>query len=431
MSERTEGQNICWDTPPLPGLEATSADSCTPSSESKPSPPICGDNEVAYDSSRALRALRHGSGQAAPPTSATTALGRELQDLSAQPMDMSDPTKVKGRLTQLGALYRKSLANNPILARQSRLMAARYIEQAKKAGIANEFLRDLAQPLGIHLPIVKGIRVSIGNIFGNYAPGKAVQKIVANVGMSDAEHDPVVTDSRVTLGRSQELAAGLSRQPIHLDHRNYDGPIGEIITVSPSSQARAHYTVHKTSHAKAAQRGYALFTSANYSIDETRPATATIVDGTAHNLYVAPHVDGIVTIKNGQLAIRNAQETDIYAAMEEGLKSGGTLFQSNLLVHHGRNIVPQEGASKDYDVRRVLVTFGDGRYGMIQINEYLNLYELGEVLRKIPGIQSAVNVDTGGSNVAGYRDLDGHYTNLGETDDLGDPVTTATVFYIE
>ncbi len=330
-------------------------------------------------------------------------------------------------LKTLADIYRLAEQQDPAVSRKCRITAAEYVKFALKNGVEKDTLRELVVPFGIHLPIVKSFTIQIGNVVSNYGPGRAAQKITAEV-MEEEQHDSRFTDSPVSVS--------LGDWAIHNGLQGFDISIGTeaigfLIRIKPDSGLNLGYTVEELSHEGAEQKGYRLFAAANYSVNETIPATVSIVNGEPSNLYVAPHMDGIVVIRNGKPEIFNADRTDIFKVMDETMAQGGTMFQSNLIVHNGTNTVPKDGSSYSADIRRILVTFNDGSYGIVQIDDYIDLYEAGQILTKIPNLVHAVNLDTGGSNVAGYQQEDGSYYHTGETEDYGFPVTSATIVYVK
>ena len=182
---------------------------------------------------------------------------------------------------------------------------------------------------------------------------------------------------------------------------------------------------------------YLVFSSANYRTDETdletgnwHPATLAIVGGKPFNLFVDPSIDGLVTIKDGKPQISNQKEMNeaqVISFVDSSIDNGNTVFQSSLLVFKGKNLVPANASRPSLDNRRVLATFQDGSYGIIQINKHLKLDELSDFLSKIPGIENAVNLDTGGGNLGGFADKNGHYQLFNDTADY----EQAALFYIK
>lgn len=392
-------------------------------------PPL--EPEGARAASVELEAMRARESRPTGPPEKDPASWAKYRDL----VD-TDPTKtdVKSRLASLLAIRRAALAaDDGRLARLCQSTAARYVKFAMEHGMDKDDLRTVASKLSIFLPKVKGITMQVGNIASNYSPGSAAAKIWAKVGADTDEHDALFTETPVTvLPHKQPLKGGLERQMLRLEDKEYpDNPIGSLIRVPAGASVRAGYVVVKTSHEDAGRRGYALFAAANYSIDETRPATVSIVRGGTQNLYVVPDMDGIVVMRDGKPEILNARNEDIFQLMDDTMDSEGTMFQTNLLIFEGKNIVPEKGTGEDKDQRRLLVTFDDGSYGIVEIHEYVDFYEAAQMVTKIPGLKSAVNLDTGGSDVAGYTTLRGEVVFTGETEDFGGDTSTATVFYVK
>lgn len=319
---------------------------------------------------------------------------------------------VRKRLEFLASAYEKALQNHDLdFARECQLQAARDIQFAEQNKMNLDALRPIAARLGVHIPTVKSISVSIGNI-NNYTPGHFAQKVIKNV--TESGHDEYLIGAKIKMVPTHKnLRGGLRHFNIVIPNystiksaQEEEKVIGELIMVPPNAPVSIYYKVQNMTTREIAEKFIPLvFSSANYSINETTPATLSIVNGNPYNLYVSSSMDGLVVIRNGRPEVHNAREEDVFQLAREALSSNGTIFQTHLIVYRGRSIVP-ENASDSKDVRRVLVIFNDGSYGIIHFSEYLDLYELGRILEKIPGINAAVNLDTGGSDVSGYHTAD-------------------------
>jgi hypothetical protein len=364
---------------------------------------------------------------------------RQLQQISNSKPNVSN---VKPRLEVLASIYDKGYAHNDAeLCRQCQLVASKYVLFAKQNKIIDDSLRNTAKKLGVYIPFIsKSLVLAASNVFFNYNPLHAVTKItskattkISSAVFGDEQHEDLYAGSPIrTSEHEAPLPGGIQHLNLILGSGDSEKNIGEMIVVKPeNNDVIAGYSVEELSHDDAVQKGFLAFCAANYSIDGTRPATATIMNGDPRNLYVDPKMNGIVVMKNGKPTILNSKDADIYDQMENALISKGTMFQSNLLIRNGKNIVQAAGSSTDKEIRRLLVTFYDNSYGIVQINENVDLYEAGEILEKLPNIKDAVNFDTGGSNVAGYLRADGKPAeNTGEKNTII-KVTSATMFYIK
>ncbi len=346
-------------------------------------------------------------------------------------------SNVFSQLEFLASAYDKGLAQNDAeLCRQCQLLASKHVLFAKQNKMQiDEPIKETARRLGVHIPSdSKTFVAQLINVTINYSPSNAAQKIGGSF-FEKQYHDRYAKAHLSTSEHEIKLPGGIQHYNLFLESERVQDNIGEMIHVSADNNVvSAGYTVERFSHQEAAQKGYLVFCAANYSsskVNRPIPATASIVSGKAHNLYVDATMHGIVVMKNGRPEIFDTRENDIHGLMEKSLVSGGTMFQCNLLVKNGGNIVPAQGSSHEVSLRRVLATFNDGSYSIIQINRYVDLYDAGEILAKIADIKNAVNLDTGGSNVAGYRYGDANYQFIGETRNLIGTVTSATMFYVK
>lgn len=362
---------------------------------------------------------------------------KQLQQISTSKVTALN---AKPRLEALASIYDKAAAHNDAeLCRECQLLASKCILFAKQNKIIDDSFRTAAKKLGVFIPFIsKSFVLSALNTF-NYNPihagtkilSKATTKISSAVFGDDLHEQTGPGPIRISQHEAP-LQGGIQHLNLIFGSDYAEEKIGEMIIVKPENHdVSAGYTVEELSNDKAVTKGYLAFCAANYSIDGTRPATVSIVNGKSFNLYVDPKMNGIVVMKNGKPAILNSKDTDIYDQMETALISGGTMFQTNLLVRNGKNIVQDAGSSPDKEFRRLLVTFYDGSYGIVQIDKFVDLYDAGTILANIPNIKDAVNFDTGGSNVAGYLRADGQPPeNMGEKNALI-TVTSATMFYIK
>ncbi len=307
------------------------------------------------------------------------------------------------------------------LAKKIRFFAIKYIILAQKNKLNLGEVRASAARIGIKIPYDFGVPSKVLHIFqlGIQHPKSATKKIFNNI--SKNEHDPIYEDPDIRISSSfSKIAGGLKKHNIYLHKNNSNTKIGEMIPIPLDAHVSAGYTNKQADQKAAIYQKYILFSSAAYSIRDLNglfanpklpncPAALSITNGKPDNLFVSSSLHGIVIIKDGRPLILDAREIDVINIIEDALNSKGTVFQSNLIIHEAKNIVPKEDSSLRKDVRRVLVTFTDGSYGIIQINKHIDLYELGEILAKIPNIKEAVNLDTGGGNMGGYQNNNGKF----------------------
>ena len=314
----------------------------------------------------------------------------------------------------LSSLYDKAVAYKDVrLVQVCQLLASKCILAVMQKDVPVEArLRSLAEKLCIHLPL------KMDPLFDNNGSLSAAPK--KNIDLIDdvlgGQHQLSCTESSLKISEHEiPLSGGIKHLKLEIETPYEHETLGEMMVVEPrNNEVYAAYVAESPAHEPAAQKGRLLFCAANFSFSPKFPATATIAAGKSVNLYVDSTMRGIVLLENGSPKILDSRENDIHVLMDRTISSGGTLFQCNLLVKDGMNIVPVQGSSSETSMRRLLVTFNDGSYGIVQIDKCVDLYDAGHVLAKIPGIKNAVNFDAGGSK---ERTLIGH-------------VGSATMFYV-
>lgn len=357
-----------------------------------------------------------------------------LDDIERTPPSRSE---INSKFEQVAQIYSRSVASgDKDLALRARLLAVKFVYQMEKDGLGKES-RETAKTLGIYVPITANkASKAIKGLWNS--PSTTTQKLWANTfGGSDLNFSTVTVQTRA----EEKIGPGRAHAVIASDDGTNFKRIGDM-TKFPAGGTRVNYTVYSrpVSQDAALMKGDLAFSSASYItfIDgkgtdrRATPAALSIRDGKADNLRISPTMHGIIMITNGQPQIinqKNMSTEDRLNFVRKALETGGTLFQSNLLVFNGKNIVPENGSSKEVDVRRVLATFADGSFAIISFTESLNIYDLGHVLEKL-GVQAAVNLDTGSWNVGGaggnsYGSTAGHsgYTFLTVTPSSAGVVT--------
>jgi hypothetical protein len=323
---------------------------------------------------------------------------------------------VIARLNWLSQAYSQAKTHNKVgLAEKYLALAAVHVRFIVKAEIPiTPNIKAMLTSMDIYLPqetdkrggIRSGVSKAI-HIAGLLvsSPGSTIDKIVANTsddsGIGDASLGGVSAAHKAKDGLEVRVIYGWDGT--YANGTKKYVPIGKII--SPTNDGViAGFTVQETNDDAGKERRYLAFSSATgftgYS-DDAHPAALSIVDGIHSNGYLSPSMDGIVVIENGKVKIYNVNKTEMAERIARALLSNQSAFQSNLLVDRGENIVSPESSGKR-DQRRILATFMDGTSAIIQLDPYLSLYEAAQIIRNIPGINNAVNLDTGGGNVGGY-----------------------------
>jgi|GEM_PF-2891183 len=325
----------------------------------------------------------------------------------------------KSLLIELVGLYEKAAASGKRdLARKCQTAAIKIVLFVAKNKLEIEGFKENAGKLGIKIPSAQSNWKKA--FAGSYSTNALIQKAAANTFSPGGRQDFYTTaavDSKETDEQVKEGMAVYDLQVI-CDESGALRSIGKAIVVSGQSMLKLGYLAGEpVSYNTAKQRNYLVFASANYTSIKNTPATLSIKGGKPHNLYLSPDMHGLVIIKNGRPKIINikkvnqdgAVEVDyakVQEATETALAEGGTVFQTNLIVYNGQSIVPPAGSEKR-DVRRALVIFDDGSFGIVNFSESITLYELSKLLEstQVEGKQvaTAVNLDTGGCNVGGYR----------------------------
>jgi len=324
-------------------------------------------------------------------------------------------------LTILKDIYKKrNDGGDPALARECQLTAIKYVTFVYEKMNPEPFV-DLASSLGIFIP-TKVSRSQKATHVASQAvnnPGHTLGKIWENIGTT--AHRPEYASGKVELAPTgNQLSDGVESYALILNGEK----IGEVLMVPEKAAVSASYQVYSDQDYAGYNYGentkdFILFTSANYSSNfvDNIPATLSIVDGVPRNLFVSPQMHGLVTVENGRPRVSNLKLNPPLPIISGALAPGSniSLFQSNLIVDGGHNVVPDQESSATRDKRRVLVTGTEpGRFGIVQVSSFVDLHELGNLVARLPNIGSAVNLDTGGCDLAGYRATNGSFTWLGD-----------------
>ena len=349
---------------------------------------------------------------------------------------------VESRLEWLAMAYQKALEiGDQEFAYHCQAQASLDASFIVSSGMDREPFREVASSLGIIFPKAKGIAnrsyqaaskvLHIGKLY-LADPKSATDKILANVA---GEQDAIDWDEATATSEGEHLSSGMRQYRIEVDvtddaSRTERINIGRIIVVSPSQRVSVGYRVGEETFETASLGLDVLFTSssyfAGYSEELRYPSMLSVAEGQPHNLFIDPNADGLVVFEGGGFTIVHADEINVVALLGETLGSKRSIFQSNLLIYKGENLV-QAGSSSERGVRRLLVSFTDGSHGIVNVEEYVTLSEAALIAAKIPKIESAVNLDTGGGNVAGVMGDDGEILNLGAP--RTNPFTLSMVYY--
>ncbi|MFA4844853.1 MAG: hypothetical protein WC632_07920 [Candidatus Margulisiibacteriota bacterium] len=341
-------------------------------------------------------------------------------------------SNTRQNLTILAEIFKKAIEkNDQSLARECQLTAVKYVAFIYEK-LNPEPFADTAASLGIHIPNKISRSKKAGHIASQiyYNPSHALGKIMENVGKGG--HRPEYISGSVELtATGNRLSGGVENFALHLNNEK----IGEVLMVPPEAAVSASYLVYDQQDYTGYDYGestkdFILFSSANYASDfvDNIPATLSIVNGKPRNLFLAPQMHGLVTIDNGRPKINNIKLQPPLPIISAALAPGSSvsMFQTNLIVDGGQNLVPDKESSPSRDRRRVLLTGGEGQYGIVQVNSYVDLFELGSIVAKLPNVGSAVNLDTGGCDLAGYRTTGGGFVWLGDKE-----AKTITLFGIK
>ena len=142
------------------------------------------------------------------------------------------------------------------------------------------------------------------------------------------------------------------------------------------------------------------------SLSAAMPVGFTVHEGEELNTFLDRNNHAIVVITDGQLAVYDYSKTPWGNLAEaKGMVNflhfyrgqHSSVFQSHLLVHDSKARVGTN-SSPDQGSRRVLLTLYDNNAAMAYFESPVTLYETAKILEQIPGIRSAVNLDTGLNN---------------------------------
>lgn len=336
-----------------------------------------------------------------------------------------EPTQsnAKQNLTELAEVYKKSIAKNDLaLARECQLVAIKYIAFVYEKMNPDPFI-DLGVQLRIYIPskITRSQKAThiASQVVSN--PGHTLGKMWENIGKT-AHRAEFASGTVALTPTGNQLSDGVESYALNLNGEK----IGEVLMVPEKAAVSASYHVFELQDYTGYTYGentkdFILFTSANYTSDfvDNIPATLSIVNGQPRNLFLSPQMHGLVTVEQGRPRISNLKLNPPLPMIAEAIAPGSnvSLFQSNLIVDGGQNQVLDKESSTTRDKRRVLVTGTEpGKFGIVQVNSFVDLYELGNLVSRLPNIGSAVNLDTGGCDLAGYRTTSGSFTWLGDKD---------------
>ncbi|MFA5839410.1 MAG: hypothetical protein WC890_01985 [Candidatus Margulisiibacteriota bacterium] len=391
-----------------------------------PSPPVTGQDkrqEICCD--EALWNV--GTQSCGSPLSEESNAIRLWEAEGLSPSSQAIPT----RLEKLSQVYQKAVKDNAVeLAQRCQILAMKYVQAAEKSNMNRESIRPLAESMGIYIPRSRGRIAGVAHVASLYSSNSSGTSMKIQANLIDSGQDPQYINADLSFTSETPIlfgGQGVAGIDISLLIDGTPTIVGKIIVVDQNI-ASLEYLPKEMNGPKAAQEGWIVFSSANYSVTvgnypncTTVPGTISIRDGIPSNLYPSSST-GAVVIRNGVPEILQANPDEMVALAAEAMSSGGTMFQSHLLVHNGESIVPTS-SDTDRDVRRVLITLDSGGFALVQIDEFITLYELSKIIEKIPNIKEAVNLDTGGGNVGGYRTIDqsnGQYTPFGDGSEPGE-----------
>ena len=154
---------------------------------------------------------------------------------------------------------------------------------------------------------------------------------------------------------------------------------------------------------------FIAFGSGTYVSDPknlSTPVGFAVNEGKEINTYLDRNNHAIVVINGGQLSVYDYKETpwgdltgtrSMTSFLHFYRDQHSSVFQSHLLIHKGKS---QVGTNSNAEIqsRRILITLYDNDAALIYFDSPLTLYEAAHILKQIPGIGSAVNLDTGINN---------------------------------
>ncbi|MFH1386954.1 MAG: phosphodiester glycosidase family protein [bacterium] len=214
---------------------------------------------------------------------------------------------------------------------------------------------------------------------------------------------------------SENKTAGYEIDDIYANNET----IGKVFLFSPQA-TKISFVKGRT---EKDQGNILLYCSGPYFTDRDHPVGFSAINGAFVNKLVNDEMGGLVMISPAGLKISPISDPTTNLTSTEGLnqltkrvKAGNlSVFQGHLLLHQGVEII-SNNSKPSRESRRLLANFNDGRFGIIDIEEKVTLYEAAVFARKL-GATEAVNLDTGGFNKGGYKTLDG-FEKLGKP---GDP----------
>jgi hypothetical protein len=123
---------------------------------------------------------------------------------------------------------------------------------------------------------------------------------------------------------------------------------------------------------------------------------------------ISPNQDKLLDIRN--------DAKDYYTFIDELKKQKATVVSSTLLAKDSKI---EKLSISGNDRRRLLLTFNDGRFGMIDFKERITLKQATQMALKIPGVKDVVNADTGMYDRTSIYDDGGKQHVIGHADKSG------------
>ncbi|MCB0357153.1 MAG: hypothetical protein KDD40_09105, partial [Bdellovibrionales bacterium] len=236
------------------------------------------------------------------------------------------------------------------------------------------------------------------------------------------------------LSQSEDLIASIVSATTSQAALNYEVGIGGTVTSAYLANTYGHRLVGSS--------------VASYSV-ALKPSQLAIINGEINNWFVSDRQKGLAIIDNasGKLRVVNIDSF----VVEDGSKKytlqilkrfndfkfflywvkkyNLDVFQSHLLVDKGANRIDKTWEQRN-DKRRVLVTFENGEFGLIDFEAYISLHEAACLSLKVKGVVSVVNLDTGMYDIATFENQNGVLVEFGTPDsEKKDSATNKVVFF--
>ncbi|MBI4197394.1 MAG: hypothetical protein HY539_06170 [Deltaproteobacteria bacterium] len=242
------------------------------------------------------------------------------------------------------------------------------------------------------------------------------------------------------------------KQGFYLESLRRDGAeVGTIIRGRPAEGARLdlEVTIDETTGKDSLRQKYggryAAGAAAVYSSAGRKPAFLSMNDGRAESYFLSDKVDGLaIALASGAFLLSDLDQftlPDSHQRLQIDLNAVDFFrfddwcrdqkcdaFQSHLLVHEGENRVDRSTSRSTTANRRLLVTFKDGSFGLVDFPGHLTLYETAYLALKIPGLRSAINLDTGNYDTANYQLPSGEVVKFAENYEF-DSLPNKVIFY--